>query len=213
MCSVISIAVLVVVLALVFYACATRAEGFVSLFNISKDLQPERCTQDTSKCCPAAYYTKKCTGFDFARPSNFNDTIKLASPASLNAPTLPSCKVNKMTQAQRQQLGLPQSLHFDSDRDGTSTSLAEMVGQEANSQMLTMCKESAKVQALEKVISAANATARSNTGASNDLNTQDSDQKSQAAQMWRVHCMDHLYQDQVVNDQCLALHEYALPTA
>lgn len=214
MCSVLSIGVLVVMLALVVYACAARAEGFKTLFSISKDLQPEKCTQDTSKCCPAAYNTPKCTGFDFARPSNFNDTIKLASPASANAPTLPSCKVNKMTTAQRQQLGVPQSLLFE------STSFAEMVGQEANTQLQTMCDESArvdevlgKVQALEEVISTANATAHSNTSASQDLNTQDSDQKSQATQLWNTHCADHTYQDTVVNEQCDALKVYALPTA
>jgi hypothetical protein len=219
MYSVVSTGILVIVLALVIYTCAMQAEGFITLFNLSQDLHPANCTRDPSKCCPGAYNTPRCTGFDFARPSNFNDTIKLPGPASANAPTLPSCSVNRMTADQRRQLELPQNLLF-ANSGGESTSLSEMLGKEAHAQLQTMCDESArvdavrgKVRALENDISMVNTTAHRNMSASQDLNTQDSDHKYRALQLWRTHCEDHTYQNAVVNDQCNAVHEFALPTA
>ena len=224
MCSFVSVGVLLVLLALLAYNGYNGYNGwnthepFVSLptrFTPPLTKDTVECTADKTKCCPAAYHypQEQCSGFDFTRPSNFNTSLTLTVPSSVEPPSVPVCKVNKMTDAQRNALSVPQNISLSEN-----TNLASELGAGANQHMQAMCQISQQadtvqhnIDALNAVIATANANAAQNSRDSVAQNGRTTAQKQQAKQMWNNYCDGYVYQDTAINRECASLGNFAKP--
>ena len=215
MCSPLVLGLFLFIVSLVLHTCVERSkEPFVNLhtkFNNPLELRSSKCTRDKSKCCPALYdySAEKCGGFEFARPSNFNDTITLTTPTATPTPQLPTCKVNQVGTEDLAAMNTPQHLMFG------SSNLSSAMGREAATQMTNMCAISAKadtaqshVDALNQVIQAANASAENNLNASEELSARNTEQKNEANRMWASYCRGYKYRDKKINNVCHKLLQF-----
>lgn len=221
MCSFVSVGILLVLLALLVYNACTPLEPFVSMptrFTPPLTRDTTNCTADKTKCCPAAYHypQEQCSGFDFTQPSNFNTSITLTVPSSIEPPSVPVCRVNKMTDAQRNALSVPQNIAFGDNTNNTN--LATKLGEGANQHMRTMCRVSQQadtvqqnIDALNALITTANANAAQNSVASEAQRGQTTAQKQQAKQVWDRYCDGYTYQDPAINTECASLKNFAEP--
>lgn len=217
MCSFVLIGVFVILLLLLLPHCIH--ESYVSMpAEWNKPIvegDTSDCTKDPQKCCPAMlhYPPELCSGFQFTRPSNFNRTMTVGvSPATQSPPTLPSCKVNKMTPSELASLSVPHNVVF-----GTK-SFDTMLGDEATVQMQKLCHISKRaddvqesVDRLEDTIVRDNAKAARNQSASQRLSGRDATQKNRAGRTWDAYCKDYTYTDPEINRQCDSLSSYARP--
>lgn len=221
MCSFVSVGILLVLLALLVYNGCTPLEPFVSMptrFTPPLTRDTTNCTANKTKCCPAAYHypQEQCSGFDFTQPSNFNTSITLTVPSSIEPPSVPVCRVNKMTNAQRNSLSVPQNITFGDNTNNTN--LATKLGAGAKQHMQSMCRVSKQVDtvqqnidALNLVITTANANAVQNSVASEAQMGQTTALKKQAKQFWGSYCDGYTYQDRAINRECASLKSFAEP--
>ena len=126
------------------------------------------------------------------------------------------CRVNKITDAQRNALSVPQNIAFGDNTNNTN--LATKLGEGANQHMQSMCRVSRQadtvqqnIDALNALITTANANAAQNSVASEAQRGQTTALKQQAKQVWDRYCDGYTYQDPVINTQCASLTIFAEP--
>lgn len=217
MCSFVFIGVLVLLLSLLISHCIQLHESYVSMsVKWSKPIETDatNCTKDPQKCCPALFHYPpgQCNGFEFARPAHFNRTMAVGVSPTAQTPTLPSCKVNRMTPTERTSLSVPHNVVFGSKTFDT------MLGDEASAQMQKLCRISKhadnvqkSVDRLEQTIAKDNAKAEQNQNASQRLSGRDAAQKNRAKQTWDAYCDKYTYKDPHINQQCHSLVAFTRP--